>query len=328
MPDHPEPEALRKQERALLLELLLTVFASLPLLAIAVLSDSVLLLGELIDYGRAIATSLIGWSILHAIRTRRVTGYDYGTGKLETLGGLISSSIYLAALILLLVETLERLFDPVELEYAFVGFGVLYLMGGFVVDSWLWWRNRRLAGLNYSPVMEAQWRANRTDALTTLAVILGLGGALVFQSSTVSAYIDAICTLGFTIYSGVEFLSRMGGGLRELLDKTLNEDLQLRIDRCLAENFAGYTEFHGVRTRRAGGRIFIEIGLSFAPDWTVAEALLTVERLKSGIEAEVPGSEVSVVLQSSVPVQGRVAVGDCSLTAPTAPDMRVSASGS
>lgn len=94
----------------------------------------------------------------------------------------------------------------------------------------------------------------------------------------------------------VTFFPGLTSGINELLDKTLQEDLQFHIVRQLAQMYAGYEAFHSVRSRRAGGRIFIEIGLSFRPDKTVAEAMETINRLRDGIEKEIPGSEVRVAL--------------------------------
>ena len=84
--------------------------------------------------------------------------------------------------------------------------------------------------------------------------------------------------------------------MESLTDKTLKEELQLRIDRRLAENFHGYSGFHGVRSRCAGGRVFVEIGLSFPPEQPVGEAMKTVAALEKGIVSDIPCSEVSVTL--------------------------------
>lgn len=287
---------LRQQERAVFLGLLLAVLACVPAVAVALLSGSVLLLSDLFEYGRAIFTNLVAWSILRSIRTGKTIGYDYGTDKLQTLGGMLGSITYIAALLFISGLAMSRLAQPIVLDETFSKIGALFQFAEFVVSLWLWLRNRKLAGLEYSPVMEMQWRANRADALASLAVFMGLTLTLTLDAYPWSVYIDPLLAIVFLIYTGVSFLPGLTAGLNELLDKTLKEDFQLRIDRRLAENFDGYAGFHGVRSRKAGGRIFIEIALSFPLTSSVGEVLSTTENLRQGIESDIPSSEVRILL--------------------------------
>ena len=50
---------------------------------------------------------------------------------------------------------------------------------------------------------------------------------------------------------------------QRVLDKTLDEELQMVIVRHLAQYFNEYTELHGVRSRRSGSNVYIEIFLEF-----------------------------------------------------------------
>lgn len=127
-------------------------------------------------------------------------------------------------------------------------------------------------------------------------MLLGLLLNLLLHDQPWSIYLDPAFAVLFILYCGASFVPSLVGGVTEPLDKTLQEDLQLRIDRWLAEHFTGYSGFHGVRSRRAGGAIFIEVASSFDPDQRVGEAVATSERLRQGIERDIPGSEVRVVL--------------------------------
>ena len=287
-------ETLRRQERARLLNLGLAVVFCVPAVAVAVLSGSLLLFSDLLDHAQEFVSGIIGWNILRTIRMGRAQGFDYGTGKLQTLGGMVGSGIYVTALLIMAGASLRRLVDPAVLNPTYTAAGALLQMAGFAVDSWLWRRNRRIAREAFSPVMESLWRANRADALSCVAVLLGLGLTLTLRRFPWAVYVDPLCALAFVAYAGTSFLPVLAEWLSEMLDKTLREDLQLRIDRRLAENYDAYAGFHGVRSRRSAGRIFIEIALSFPPEQSVAEATRTIERLRRGIESDIPGSEVRV----------------------------------
>lgn len=290
------PEALYRQERAFLLNLGLAVAFTIPAVIVAAFSGSLLLFSDLLDHAQELINGVLGWNILRAIRKGRTQGFDYGTGKLQTLGGVIGTGVYVAALLFMAAMAIRHLVYPAVLDQTYTAAGAVLQMAGFSVDFWLWRRNRRLAREAFSPVMETLWRANRADALSCLAVLLGLGLTLALRRYHWSVYVDPACALAFVTYAGLSFLPVLSEGIGEMLDKTLREDLQLRIDRHLAQNYDGYAGFHGVRSRRSAGRIFIEIALSFPPGQTVAEAVQTIERLRRGIEADIPGSEVRVVL--------------------------------
>ncbi len=292
----PDQDILRKQERVVLLTLLLSMSSFIPILVVALLSGSMLLLSDMLDYGRVIISSLLGWRILRAVRTGRMNGFDYGTGKLQTLGGMLGATLYVAVLMIMAGISIRHLFRPIPLVQSFTILGALFQLGGFAVSTWLWVRKRKLARAVFSPVMEMQWRASRAGALMCLAVFLGLTTTLLLQKYTWSVYLDPLFALVFIIYTGVSFLPILSDGINDLLDKTLQEDLQLKIDLHLAKNFDDYSGFHGVRSRRSGGRIFIEIALSFQHDQPVGKAVETIDRLCRGIESDIPGSQVHVAL--------------------------------
>jgi len=99
----------------------------------------------------------------------------------------------------------------------------------------------------------------------------------------------------FVCFAIVSFTPKLVAEVNELLDRTLHNELQLKIDRRLVEHFHDYDDFHGVRSRRAGERIFIEVALSFAPERQVREVSRTVASLRDGIQSDVPGSEARIV---------------------------------
>lgn len=280
----------------MLLCLGLSAVLAVPAVAVALRSGSLLLLSDILDYGRAIIVSLLAWRILRAGRAAGAQGFDYGTGRLQTLGGVAGSVLYLGLLLVLAVTSIQRCVHPVELDRTFTGVGALMQLLAFAIDGWLWLRIRRLARLEFSPVLEMQWQSARADALSSLAVAASLALALTLGEYAWAAYLDPVLSLVYVAYVGAAFLPGLAEGFRELSDKTLQETLQLRIDRRLAEFFEGYSAFHGVRSRRSGGRIFIEIALSFPSGQSVGTALETVERLRLGVEADIPGSEVRVAL--------------------------------
>ncbi len=291
-----DEDLLYKQEKSVLLVLVLAVLWCVPNLVIAFMSGSLVLLSDIPENFRFIFTNTLGWRILRLIRLGRLRGYDYGTDKVQIFGGLICSMAYIVALFLLAGFAIVHLVKPAPLDVTFAAVGGIFQLVLFFVMGWLWIKNQALARKQYSPVMEVQWRTYRADAIFSLVCFVSLMLWLVLRKWPWAVYIDPLFALVFVCYAIASFIPTLVAGVNDMLDKTLQEELQLKIDQRLAEHFHGYEGFHGVRSRRAGGRVFIEIALSFDPETHVREISRTVASLCHSIQQDVPGSEVRIVL--------------------------------
>jgi divalent metal cation (Fe/Co/Zn/Cd) transporter len=67
------------------------------------------------------------------------------------------------------------------------------------------------------------------------------------------------------------------------------------IVRHLATFFNDYTALHGVRSRRSGSNVYIEIFLEFDSERKMGEVQAIINRIKISLESHIPKSSVSVV---------------------------------
>jgi divalent metal cation (Fe/Co/Zn/Cd) transporter len=85
----------------------------------------------------------------------------------------------------------------------------------------------------------------------------------------------------------------------DLLDRTLEESLQLVILRELAAYFDQYAAFHGIRSRRSGGNIYVEVFLEFDGEKRMAEVQEVIDNIKTRLEQAMPDSKVAIVPTTS-----------------------------
>jgi divalent metal cation (Fe/Co/Zn/Cd) transporter len=69
----------------------------------------------------------------------------------------------------------------------------------------------------------------------------------------------------------------------------------------LARFFNDYSALHGVRSRRSGSSVYIEIFLEFDGEKRMCEVQEVIDRIKASIEAEIPKCTVSIVPTSTGP---------------------------
>ncbi len=281
------------------LVLMLDLASIAPVLIIAFVVNALSLFADSLTYINNISVNLVAWLTLRRIARGKSIGYDYGLGKLETLTSLVCSLAIMGGLAGILFYSFERLIRPssLRLEWTWLGVAQYIIELGFCL--WLWRRNRRIARAGHSPIMETIWRANRGDAMQSIGIILTLSLSSLFRECRWAVYLDPVCAIAISATVMASFLHIVRGSLSDLLDRTIEEDLQLRIMRQFADHFDEYANLQAVRTRRSGGRIFIDADMELDSAKTVAEAKEIMRRISSAIEASIPGSTVRISLATS-----------------------------
>ena len=149
--------------------------------------------------------------------------------------------------------------------------------------------------------MESQWRLFRAKAFADAAVLTALLLSLGLAHYPWSVYIDPMASFvisGFLFYSVYGIISH---SIYDLLDKTLDESLQIVITKELAAFFDEYSAFHGVRSRRSGSNIYIEIFLEFDGERRMKDVQKVIDSIKASMESKIKGSFVTVALSNQKP---------------------------
>jgi cation diffusion facilitator family transporter len=296
-----ERELAARHGRALWVSVIVDLVSFIPYALIAILSGSMLLLSDVADYFKSFASHAVSLRILRNIREGQLHDFDYGAGKLERVGSLFGALCYIGTLVAVAIYSFLRLLQPEPLDADFTLVGIVVQILVFAVNGSLWIYYKRIADASPSPLIDMEWRHKRDDTLGAVAILIALGLTLVPWA----LYLDPACGLAYAIFAIGSYVPALRETLHDLLDRTLAEDVQIVIMRQLAGHFDGYEALHGVRSRRAGTRLFIEIALGFDPAKTIGEAEATIESLRAGVEAEIPNAEVSIVIKPlQQPVNG------------------------
>ena len=86
----------------------------------------------------------------------------------------------------------------------------------------------------------------------------------------------------------------------DLLDKTLDEDTQLKILKCISGVLGEIKEFHGVRTRRSGHKLYIDLMISFDGDCSYKEIYKTYEAFDNAVKEVLPGAVSAIVIGKAI----------------------------
>ena len=276
--------------------LCLDFFILIPEIVAVILSGSATLLSDVIKCANEMLATAFALLIIRRVTRGGRFSYDYGMGKFESLTRIITGGVMFVSLCILLVFTIFRLLhpEPFNSDAAIIGIPLMVLAS--IADSYHWRTYYHRAQKEPTPIMEAQWRLRRAKTFSDLLILLALVLSVLLASYHGAEYIDPVASfiiIGFLLLAGYREIS---SSLPDLFDKTLEEELQMLILRELASSFDKYHEFHGVRSRRSGSRIYIEIFLGFDPEQRAGEIQDFAATLKRSLESQIPGSVVSVVL--------------------------------
>jgi ferrous-iron efflux pump FieF len=283
------------KQRMVLTSLVIDFILWLPDIVAAILSGSIVLFADALKCANEILATFFAYLTIRKMARGGAGAYDYGMGKFETITSITTGGVMFISLALVFLAALYRIAMPAEVVREGAYLGVILMVIGVGMNTWLWWRNYRLNQKEPSPLMDSQWRLFRTKAFSDFSVLVALLLTLAFASYPWSLYIDPLASFiiaGFLLFSGYRVIT---SSLPDLLDKTLDEELQMVIVRHLAAFFDEYSALHGIRSRRSGTNVYIEIFLEFDGTRKMSEVQGTINRIRNSLEAHIPRSSVSIV---------------------------------
>jgi len=258
-------------------------------------SGSMTLFADIVKGANEILATSFALIIIRRVTSGGKFTYDYGMGKFESLTRIITGGVMLISLCILLTFTAHRILNPehFDMDAAFIGIPLMLLAS--IADSYHWQKNYRLNQKEPTPIMEAQWRLRRAKTFSDLLILFALVLSVLLVHYSWAEYIDpavSFVIIGFLLLAGYREIS---SSLPDLFDKTLEEELQLVILRELSASFDKYHFFHGVRSRRSGTRIYIDIFLGFDPKQNMGDVQEYIDSLKRSLEVLIPGSIVCII---------------------------------
>jgi ferrous-iron efflux pump FieF len=295
MDTKPVKRSLSQQkERSILLGVILSIFGLATGLFAAISANSTAILSEVLkNVGLTIAV-ILSWLSLRKVHVGKSEAYNYGIGKLENFSGLIVAVVMIVSFFLILFHTVERFQARVEMHPLGVDIGLVFSIIALICNMALWNHDHHLAKKEHSPVMESLWRLYRLKTVSTGVVILSLLLSIIFNRYDWSLYIDPVGSIVLSLFLAYSIYSVSSQSMYDLLDRSLEESLQLVILRALASHFHEYEALHGIRSRRTGGNTYIEIFLEFEDGRKMSEVQEIIDSIKMDLEHKIQGSHVVV----------------------------------
>lgn len=259
-----------------------------------VLANSLVLVADFFNSSLEFCSVLMSWLTLRRLRTDSRAVFNYGLGKIENLASLAIGFFMLVSVLIMMFLIVNRLLHPERLHGFGIWMGIACTLIFGIVNARLWWRTLQHKRIAPSPIVEAQLRLFAVKALANAGMFVNFTVSMTVAGAWVM-YLDPLIsclTLLLMISSGWHLLRH---SIHDLLDRSLEEPLQMLIMKQLVKHFDAYTLLDAVRSRYSGRRVFVEIFLGFDARKPLGEVQQVVDAIKRELEGEIPHSEVIVI---------------------------------
>ncbi|MGD0584766.1 MAG: cation diffusion facilitator family transporter [Oryzomonas sp.] len=198
--------------------------------------------------------------------------HPYGHGRAESLAALLVSLVIVVTGALIMVESvhavIDRNFKSPSLIAVFAAFVTI------IIKEWLYRFSQKTGVSLESPALLAVAKDHRKDAVTSISTLVGVGGAY-FGWGIMDPLAAGLTSL-FILYVGFQAFR---DSAHDLMDGSAPPDFVDEVTR-LAESVARVEHVHGIRARRSGQYMIIDLKLDMDPAMTVKESHDVASRVK------------------------------------------------
>lgn len=209
--------------------------------------------------------------------------HPYGHGKYETLATTIVAMALLIAGGVLMLEGVEKIIAALRGEELTMP-GRIALWAALISiasKELIYQLTMRVARRVDSSALEANAWHHRTDALSSVATAIGIGGALLFGGRWV--ILDPIAAVLVSLFILIAAAKLLYEAVEDLMEKRLPEEVEQQIRDIVAQD-TEMSELHKLRTRRVGSVYSIDMHLRMSGDTSLYEAhrhsMLLEQRLR------------------------------------------------
>jgi ferrous-iron efflux pump FieF len=251
------------------------------------LSNSVAMLASLADSALDLFTAALNMLAIQEALTPADAEHRFGHGKAEPLAGLAQGAFIAASAVFLVAEGVQRLIDPQPIEHSLEALIVMFVAIFAAICLILY--ERRVIARTGSVAVTADATHYFGDLVSNIGVVVAI--ILSTRLGWVSA--DPIIALLVALVLVVSAWSVFRQSFDQLMDRELPDAERERI----VEIVRGQEEvraLHDLKTRQAGGAVFIQVHLELDPNMTLARAHAISDQVERAILAGFPHAEVII----------------------------------
>ncbi|HJJ50158.1 MAG TPA: cation diffusion facilitator family transporter [Methanocorpusculum sp.] len=287
------------------LSILSNAFLTIAKLIAGLSIGSVSIISEAIHSGMDLIASFIAYFSVRKSANPPDTDHAFGHGKYEDASGLIEALLIILAAGIIIFEAVSKLIhggDTLSTDLLFIGMivmGVSAVMNIFVSQKLM-----KVAKETDSIALESDAWHLRTDVFTSVGVVVGL----ILIQITGLTFLDSVIAILVALLILREAFSLIKRSFGDLMDQSLDEKDVEKISEIICRHQDSYTNYHSLKTRKAGPEKFVEFHLMMPHATPLSDAHHVLKEIEDELKAEIP--RVTVIIHLD-PCDGRCNRDEC-----------------
>ena len=270
-------EAERANRVGIWLNIALSVFKLLA----GLLAHSAAMVSDAVHSASDVFSGLIVMLGLRAASKDADREHPYGHERFECVAALILSLVLAVTAVLIGLNAFRRLSEPAQVQTP----GLLALIAALVsiaVKEGLFQYTLRVAKRVNSPALMAGAWHHRSDALSSVGALIGIGGAMLGFPAA-----DAAASLVICVFIGKAALDIFLEAIRGMVDRSAGSETEEAILRSVLA-VPGVKGVDLLHTRSFGSRVYVEIEIRADGRLSLFEAHAIAEDVHNRVEAAFP----------------------------------------
>jgi cation diffusion facilitator family transporter len=216
--------------------------------------------------------------------------HTYGHGRIETVITMLMGIGIFAAGLILLINGGTKIFGffntgkaPVVPGLAAFATGIVSLVVKEILSKYTLRVGERIG----SSSVIANARDQRSDALSSIGTVIGIGGAIILGNKwTILDPLAAIFVSVLIMNAGFKTGWR---SVRELCDEAVSDEDRITVENAISE-IPGVLGFHNLRTRSLGRYMTLDAHVLVDPGITVKEGHAIATKVEKAIKEAMPNA--------------------------------------
>ena len=243
------------------------------------------------------ATDVVVLIFVHLGNKPADRGHDYGHGKYETLATAIIGTSLLAVGVLIFCSGAGKTWRVIQGEMlpSPGKVALVAAVASIVLKEWAYRFTVKVGKRCQSEAVVANAWHHRSDALSSVGTMIGIGGAILLGNRW--TVLDPLASIVVSVFIVRVAWQLMMESMKELTEASLSDEDEAVIMHIAASE-PGVSEVHNLRTRRVGNRIAIEMHARMLGSTPLVEAHLHATAIEHRIKEHFgPDTLVSIHLE-------------------------------
>ena len=243
------------------------------------------------------ATDVVVLIFVHLGNKPADRGHDYGHGKYETLATAIIGTSLLAVGVLIFCSGAGKTWRVIQGEMlpSPGKVALVAAVASIVLKEWAYRFTVKVGKRCQSEAVVANAWHHRSDALSSVGTMIGIGGAILLGNRW--TVLDPLASIVVSVFIVRAAWQLMMESMKELTEASLSDEDEAVITHIAASE-PGVSEVHNLRTRRVGNRIAIEMHARMLGSTPLGEAHLHATAIEHRLKEHFgPDTLVSIHLE-------------------------------